>query len=107
MKYRALIITAFAPLLFIGCTKSQSDPQIISAVYGESTNFTDVSIRVRDLVHQTGGFNAQPTWLQADPMPGWNKVVVIIYEVKGRRHTFAAPEGASISANILLEASRQ
>ena len=107
MKYHALIIVSFLALLLAGCSKSERDPQIISAVYGGSTNFADVSIRVRDLVHQTGGFNAQPTWLQTDPMPGWNKTLVIIYEVKGRRHIFATPEGASVSADVLLEAARQ
>ena len=107
MKYRALIIVPLLALLLAGCSKSESDPRVISAVYGGSTNFADVSIRVRDMVHQTGGFNAQPTWLQTDPIPGWNKTLVIIYEVKGQRHIFAIPEGGSASANILLEAARQ
>jgi hypothetical protein len=108
MKYRALpIVAALVALLFTGCSKSGSQVQVISAVYGESTNFADVSIRVSDLVRQTSGFNAQPSWLQADPWPGWNKTLVIVYEVKGRRHIFTATEGGGVSEAILLEAARQ
>lgn len=81
--------------------------RIISAVYGENTNFADVSIRVSDLVHQTAGFNAQPSWLKADPWPGWNKTLVIVYEVRGRRHIFTTSEGGEVSRTILLEKARK
>jgi hypothetical protein len=108
MKYRTLpIVAALAALLFAGCSKSGSQVQVISAVYGASTNFADVSIRVSDLVRQTSGFNAQPSWLQADPWPGWNKTLVIVYEVKGRRHIFTTSEGGNVSEAVLLEAARQ
>src|ERR1700734_2914433 len=92
MSYRiALIFFVLIALLLAGCSKS--NVQVISSVYGSGTNFADVSHRVAELVHQGPGFNAQPGWLKVDPTPGWNKVLVIIYEVKGRRHIFAASEG--------------
>jgi hypothetical protein len=107
MKCRTIpIVGTLAALLFAGCAKSGSQVRVISAVYGESTNFADVSIRVSDLVRQTSGFNAQPSWLQADPWPGWNKTLVIVYEVKGRRHIFTTSEGGNVSEAILLEAAR-
>ena len=106
MPYRtSLIVFALVASLWTGCSKS--NVQVISAVYGSGTNFADVSFRVSDLVRQTSGFNAQPTWLQADPSPDWNKTLVIVYEVKGHRHIFTTAEGGNVSATILLEVARQ
>jgi hypothetical protein len=108
MKYRTLpIVAALVASLFIGCSKSGSQVQVISAVFGESTNFADVSIRVSDLLHLASGFKAQPTLLQADPLPYYHKTLVIIYEVKGRRHIFTTAEDGDVSATILLEAAKQ
>jgi len=101
------ILVALGVVLAPGCSRSGNHVQVISAVYGASTNFADVSIRVSDLVRETSGFNANPNWLQADPWRGWNKTLVIIYEVNGRRHIFTTPEGGSVSEAILLEAARQ
>jgi len=58
------------------------------------------------LVRQPSGFQAQPSWLNADPTPGWNKTLVIVYEAKGRRLVFTAHEGAWVNAKLLLEAAR-
>ena len=93
-------------MLFIGCSKSVSDVQTISAVFGTYTNYADVSYRVRDLLHLSSGFQVDTKMLQADPMPYYNKALVIVYEIKGQRHIFTAAEGETVSTTILMEASR-
>ena len=76
---------------------------IISAVYGSGTKFADVTYRVNDLLRQPGvEFFARPEWLKADPAPGWNKALVIVYEVRGRRYSFTAGEGGKVSLEQLL-----
>ena len=112
MKYRTLpIVAALAAFLFTGCskseTKSDSPVQVISAVYGEYTNFADVSYRVRDLVRLDTGFQVQPGFLQADPFVGYHKALVIIYDVKGQRHIFTAYENDTVTAGELLEAAKR
>jgi hypothetical protein len=108
MTYRTLsIVAALAALLFTGCSKSGSQVQVVSAVYGEYTNFADVSYRVRDLIHLDTGFQVQPSFLQADPFVGYHKVLVIVYDVKGQRHIFTAYENDTVSTKTLLEAARQ
>jgi len=80
---------------------------IISATYGSGTNYSDVTYRVNDLLRQPDvEFFARPEWLDADPTPGWNKALVIVYEVQGHRRTFTAGEGGKVSASILLENMR-
>ena len=107
MTYRTLsVVAALAVSLFTGCSKSGSQVQVISAAYGEYTNFADVTIRVRDLIHLDAGFQVQPGFLQADPFVGYHKVLVIVYDVKGQRHIFTAYEDATVSATILKEASK-
>jgi ribosomal protein S27E len=85
----------------------RSNVRIVSAVYGSGSNFEDVSYRVSNLVHQRSEFNAQPAWLKADPTPGWNKTLVIVYKVKGQRHVFTTGEGGKVSAAILLKTASQ
>ena len=48
-------------------------------------------------------FWAKPEWLQADPTPGWNKALVIVYELDGRRRIFTAGEGGTVSVARLRE----
>jgi hypothetical protein len=107
MKYHILsIVAALAVSLFTGCSKSSRDVQIDSAVYGESTNFADVSFQVRDLLRLGSGFEVHPSFLQTDPMVGYNKVLVVVYEVRGQRHIFTAVEGDTVNAKILSGAAR-
>ena len=81
-----------------------ADLLIISAVYGSGTKFADVTYRVNDLLRQSGvEFFARPEWLETDPTPGWNKALVIVYELKGQRCTFTAGEGGKVSADRLLQ----
>jgi len=81
-----------------------ADLLIISATYGSGTQYSDVTYRVNDLLRQPCvEFFARPEWLSADPTPGWNKALVIVYEVKGHRHTFTTGEGGKVSASALLE----
>jgi hypothetical protein len=101
----AWLVFALVASLLAGCSKSNS-VKIISAVYGSGGNFADVSDRVGEMVRQPAGFQAQPSWLNTDPTPGWNKTLVIVYEVNGHRHIFTAHEGAWVNAKLLLEAAR-
>ena len=101
----AVTLLVLITSLISGC--SGKKVEVISAVYGSATNFADVSIRVSDMVHQTSGFEARPRWLNADPTPGWNKTLVIVYEIGGRRHIFTTKEGGRVSATILLKAATQ
>ncbi len=106
--------------LTVGCVTSQpardyavppqaaaspsSDLLILSAVYGSGSDFADVTDRVNDLLHQPGvEFFTRPEWLHADPKPGWNKALVIVYEYKGRRHFFVAGEGDRVTAGLLIK----
>jgi hypothetical protein len=81
--------------------------QVVSAVYGEYTNFVDVTQRVRDLLHQNTSFEVHPGFLEADPFVGYNKVLVIVYDVKGQRRIFTAFEGDTVSILTLLQAAGQ
>jgi hypothetical protein len=81
-----------------------ADLLIISATYGSGTHFSDVTERVSDLIHQPNvEFFARPEWLHADPTPGWNKALVVIYEFKGRRYLFSAGEGDRVCADLLIQ----
>jgi hypothetical protein len=82
------------------------DLLIISATYGSGTNYSDVTDRVNDLLRQPGvEFFARPEWLSADPTPGWNKALVIVYEAKGHRHTFTTGEGGRVTVSDLLKSA--
>ena len=85
----------------------KSPVQVVSAVYGEYTNFADVTHRVRDLLHQNTSFEVHPGFLEADPFVGYNKVLVIVYDVKGQRRIFTAFEGDTVSILTLLQAAGQ
>lgn len=77
--------------------------KLISAVYGSGTQFTDVTERVKSLLSEPGAvFYANPPWLGADPTPGWNKALVIVHEVHGKRHTFTAGENGQVTALQLV-----
>ena len=76
---------------------------VISAVYGSGDKFADVTYRVNDLLRDADTvFWAKPNWLGADPTPGWNKALVIVYEHDGQRRTFSTGEGGEVSVARLL-----
>ena len=108
MKHRTfLIAAALAGFVFTGCSKSGSQVQVVSAVFGEYTNFADVTPRVQDLIRLHTGFKVQTTSLQADPFPYYHKVLVITYVADGGHHIFTASENDTVSAEILLQAAKQ
>ena len=81
-----------------------SHPLIISALYGSGTRYVDVTYRVNSLLRQDDTeFFARPEWLLADPSPGWNKSLLITYEIDGRRALFIAGEGGKVSVPRLVE----
>ena len=80
---------------------ASADLLVISAVYGSGTAFADVTCRVNEMIHQPAvEFFARPEWLRADPTPGWNKALVIVYEFKGQRHTFTSQWPLSIRRTL-------
>jgi len=101
-----LLITAW--VLAVGCDQSPNALRaagitMVSATYGSGTNFADVTVRVNDLLRPPGAeFSAQPKALGADPSPGWNKVLVIVYERKHRRCLLTAGEGDNVNLPALL-----
>ncbi len=119
MKKFLLFLGFIASVALTGCATSQHESDvamppsavksslanllIISATYGSGANFSDVTARVNDLLRQPNvEFFARPEWLHADPTPGWNKALVIVYEFKGHRHIFTTGEGGNVSAKILV-----
>lgn len=89
-------------------TTPAADLLIISATYGSGTNYSDVTYRVNDLLRQPDvEFTARPQWLAADPTPGWNKALVIVYEFKGKRQAFTTGEGGKVSVSVLLEEAKK
>ncbi len=93
----------------VAAIPTQANPmRLISAVYGSGTKFADVTDRVNNLLKKESvQFFAHPNWLGADPTPGWNKELVIIYEFKGCRHIFMAGEGGAVSAEVLIQQAMQ
>jgi hypothetical protein len=76
---------------------------LISAVYGSGDKFADVTYRVNDLLRDPETvFWARPQWLGADPTPGWNKALVIVYEHDGRRKVFTTGEGGEVGVERLI-----
>jgi len=60
--------------------------QVLSAVYGTAGKDADVIAKVRDLVEEKPRFFAvNPVALGADPNPGWNKSLHIVYMKDGVR----------------------
>ena len=87
----------------VRASDASSNLLVISAVYGSGTRYADVSCRVSELLHQADvEFFARPEWLRADPTPGWNKALVIVFEFENRRHLFTTGEGGKVSVDALL-----
>ena len=95
------------PLLAVSSTADEL--LVISAVYGSGISFADVTNRVDpELLHQPNvEFFARPEWLHADPTPGWNKALVIVYEINGHRHIFTAGEGGKVSEEQLVDLAKK
>ncbi len=78
---------------------------IISATYGSGTQFADVTARVIYWLRSPDAeFFARPEWLKADPTPGWNKALVIVYTCQGRRHIYTTGEGGKVNLDKLANA---
>ncbi len=93
------------PVKVASAGKTSANLLVISAVYGSGDKFVDVTHRVNDLLRdQEAVFRASPRLLGADPTPGWNKALVIVYEHDGRRRTFSVGEGGEVSVARLSRA---
>lgn len=70
-------------------------------MYGSGTAFADVTDRVKALLDEPGAlFHARPE-LAPCIHPGWNKALVIVCELSGKRRTFTAGENGEVSAALL------
>ena len=82
--------------------------RVISATYGSGGRVAEVTDQVGQLLEATNAeFWANPGSLGADPSPGWNKQLTIIYELQGKRHLFTTGEGGHVSATGLREVEGQ
>lgn len=123
MNKLTLIAIGITLALFAGCaspsrdhgthppaagSNSSADVLIVSAVYGSGAKFADVTSRVDELLRQPKvEFFARPEWLNADPTPGWNKALVIVYDYRGERHTFSTGEGGGVSLDRLIRQAKR
>ena len=48
------------------------------------------------LLNQQAKFYACPEWLRADPTPGWNKALVIVFTFQNGRYLFSCGEGGEV-----------
>lgn len=79
--------------------------RVISAVYGSGTHFADVTARVNEcFASPKGACWATPDSLKTDPTPGWNKCLVIVYDLDGARHLFTMGEWGKVTRQKMLEA---
>ena len=89
-------------------TAQAPDFLIVSAVYGSGEHFSDVTDRVIELLRTPNAeFNAKPAALHKDPVPGWNKELVIIYKTGDQRHIFKTGEGGKVTLATLLDEAKK
>jgi len=70
--------------------------QVLSATYGTGGKNADVTERVARLVEERKRFSANPVDLGADPNPGWNKSLHIVYLKDGVRRVQRRNENETI-----------
>lgn len=76
---------------------------ILAACYSWGSEYSDVTARVKKLLDAGESFQADPGSLLVDPHPGWNKALVIVCEVDGKRAMFSVGEGEPVSHDLLVE----
>jgi len=81
---------------------------IVSAVYGSGAYFSDVTDRVIELLRPPNAeFYAKPNALHKDPVPSWNKELIIIYKTGDQRHIFTTGEGGRVNLTTLLDEAKK
>jgi hypothetical protein len=75
--------------------------KVLSASYGTDNKFSDVTNTVAGLLKDGGEHYANPGELRADPNPGWNKALVIIYVYRGERRLACVVENNPFSMAML------
>lgn len=85
IKYRAPAAPVSAGKKGDPLTPRRWPVQILSAVYGTGGKDADVTARVKEHVDARRVFSANPPGLGADPNPGWNKGLHIVYMKDGVR----------------------
>lgn len=83
---------------------TRPDLVILSATYGSGNRHADVTARVKYHVEQEGhAFSANPHDLGADPTPGWNKQLTIIYQINGKEASKSWGENSRIEPSVFTE----
>jgi len=83
---------------------TDSGIKIISAVWGSGDHFVDVTDTVNALLaNPDATFKANPDSLKIDPIPHWNKALVIVYELDGDRYLTDSGEDAEVSIQMLKD----
>lgn len=83
---------------------SRPDLVILSATYGSGNRHADVTARVKYHVEQERhAFSANPQDLGADPTPGWNKQLTIIYQINGKEARKSWGENSRIEPSAFTE----
>ena len=95
---------SFTKLASVHPAPAKVDLTVLSAVYGSGDQFADVTDRVKMTLEEAGTqFYANPLWLAADPTPGWNKALVIVYLHDHKRKIFTTGENGSVNAELLAQ----
>ncbi len=76
--------------------------EIVSATWGTGDIFIDVTARVRRvLAAPEQDFPVNPEWLGHDPVVGYTKVLVTVFQYAGQRYILSLDEGAQIGVGRL------
>ena len=116
MKISHLVAIGTIVVLAAGCSKSSTTNSgkasaagisVDSAILDIDTQPIDVTHRVSDLLQSQGHFLARPRPLGTEPVPGKKGQLTIIFEYKGKRHTFTTAQGSKVSIEILEDAANK
>jgi hypothetical protein len=99
-------LACFPGFLVHASALSGQSVKILAASYSFGSDYADVTGRVSDLLQSDAPFQANPECLHVDPHPGWNKALVIVCEVDGKRAIFSVGEGENVSRELLREKAR-
>ena len=72
--------------------KPSLGPKIIQARWGGGNNWADVGVQVRRAVGEGKTVIAKPSFLGADPTPGWRKHLEITYKKDGQQKNVSIDE---------------
>ena len=123
MKISHLVAIGAIVIIAAGCSKSSTPGSVQtstasgkasaagisvdSAILVIDTQPIDVTRRVSDLLQSQGQFRARPRPLGTEPVPGKKGQLTIVFEYKGKRHTFTTEQGSKVDIEILEDAANK